>query len=195
MSKEDWHKTSRNRRSAIKNGYLTYKSYKVCPNGHQGSRYTKTGQCVKCAISHSREKVKSGYYKENHRLNAEQKNAISREYYKSNKDRVKENNKKWTEKNKDKVKAIKHNYKARRRAQERGGVTSNELHKWAELQSKRCYWCGCDCKDNYQVDHYFPLAKGGKHEIENLVISCPPCNNSKSAKDPYVWAKEIGRLF
>lgn len=101
----------------------------------------------------------------------------------------------WAEKNKAKVKAIKHNYKARRRAQEASGVSSKELAAWAESQEKRCYWCSDKCANNYHVDHYTPLSRGGKHELENLVIACPPCNITKNAKDPYQFANERGRLF
>jgi 5-methylcytosine-specific restriction endonuclease McrA len=43
------------------------------------------------------------------------------------------------------------------------------------------------------IDHFHPLSKGGKHSIDNLVASCAKCNLSKGSKDPYVFAKQIGK--
>lgn len=48
-------------------------------------------------------------------------------------------------------------------------------------------------KDYYKnnIDHFVPLAKGGKHEFKNLRLSCPKCNRLKGAKDPYEFIKQI----
>lgn len=49
-----------------------------------------------------------------------------------------------------------------------------------------CHWCGivCSGKDNEldapTIDHLLAQVLGGKNNIENLVISCRKCNNSKS---------------
>jgi len=33
-------------------------------------------------------------------------------------------------------------------------------------------------------DHVIPISKGGRHSVDNLCASCPPCNQSKQAKTP-----------
>jgi hypothetical protein len=42
-----------------------------------------------------------------------------------------------------------------------------------------------------QLDHKTPVASGGTNEIENLVLSCPRCNNKKSNRIPYRMMKWI----
>jgi 5-methylcytosine-specific restriction endonuclease McrA len=101
----------------------------------------------------------------------------------------------WRAKNPEKRAAISQNYKHRRRAQEEGGISSADLLAWKKAQPKVCYWCGAKCAKNATVDHYQPLAKGGKHEADNLVIACRPCNLKKNAKPPEVFAASVGRLF
>lgn len=47
----------------------------------------------------------------------------------------------------------------------------------------------------FHVDHIMPLALGGSNWPSNLQCLCPPCNLSKSAKHPDVWAKQQGKLL
>ena len=96
--------------------------------------------------------------------------------------------KEWAEKNKDKIKVIKNNYKHKRREIERSTpIPSNELHRWEKEQIKICSYCGCDCIDNYHIDHIEPLSTGGGHSIDNLTIACPTCNLSKNNKSMIIW--------
>lgn len=101
----------------------------------------------------------------------------------------------WVIRNPDKRKTISKAYKARRRSQEAGGDSTAAIHAWEMAAEKVCYWCQKQCEEKYHVDHYEPLARGGRHVIANLVISCPGCNVKKNAKDPYAFAASLGRLF
>lgn len=47
----------------------------------------------------------------------------------------------------------------------------------------------------YHVDHIMPLALGGSNWPANLQCLCSTCNLKKSAKDPFKWAAENGRLL
>jgi 5-methylcytosine-specific restriction endonuclease McrA len=38
------------------------------------------------------------------------------------------------------------------------------------------------------VDHYIPIARGGRNDYFNLVIACPDCNHAKGAKMPAEFA-------
>ena len=64
---------------------------------------------------------------------------------------------------------------------------------WIDSQAKVCFWCGVPCEGNFQVDHFHPLSKGGRHELANLEISCPTCNQRKGAKLPAIFAKMVGK--
>lgn len=61
-------------------------------------------------------------------------------------------------------------------------------------QKGKCYYCGKKMKQFYYVDgkathetstidHKKPLARGGKHERENMVAACFECNNKKADKN------------
>lgn len=128
--------------------------------------------------------------------NKERKRLYDEEYRAKTPEKQKEWSEGWRLENKEKVRAIKHTYKVKRRAQEANGVSSKQLAEWSISKAKICYWCGVKCPDNYHIDHYQPLAKGGLHELDNLVIACATCNMQKNAKDPYEFAQKVaGRLF
>ena len=49
-----------------------------------------------------------------------------------------------------------------------------------------CVYCG-STDEPLEVDHLFPVAKGGTDDDSNLVCSCKPCNRSKSDKTLKEW--------
>jgi 5-methylcytosine-specific restriction endonuclease McrA len=127
--------------------------------------------------------------------NKEIKRAYDSSYRASRPEQCAANAIKWIRQNPEKRKSISKAYKARRRMQESGGDSTADIHKWEMAAPKVCYWCDKKCSKVYHVDHYQPLAKGGRHVIGNLVIACPPCNLKKNAKDPFKFAASMGRLF
>lgn len=114
----------------------------------------------------------------------DEKAAYDREYRAHNRASVNRRAALWRVKNPLSRRAIVHSYTARRRAKESGGDSTAEITKWIKAATKICFWCGRGCADNYHPDHFFPLARGGKHEIKNLVIACGPCNIRKNAMMP-----------
>lgn len=184
-----------NRARAIESGSIKYISLTKCPNGHIGERYTSKGTCVQCSANESKSTSKKIYDKEYYKNNKERISSRSRKYHLKHKERILSRVKEWSKNNKDKVRTIKQNYKHKRRVKESTGVKTSDLVEWKNKESKVCYWCGVSCESDYHVDHYEPLSKGGSHDIDNLVISCPKCNLSKSSKDPYLFAQEVGKLF
>lgn len=57
-------------------------------------------------------------------------------------------------------------------------------------QNGQCHWCQATLSD-YHVDHVIPVSRGGPHVRDNLVLSCPPCNFSKSNKMPWDWRPDL----
>lgn len=58
----------------------------------------------------------------------------------------------------------------------------NQMNK----QKGRCYWCHKEIKGNeYHVDHYIALVRGGGNGPDNIVCACPQCNQSKGKKMPW----------
>ena len=78
----------------------------------------------------------------------------------------------------------KRNYKHRRRALLRGlknlegAATPAQIRKARKKANGVCFYCGCR-PERLTVDHYVPLARGGRHDIENIVFACHRCNSEK----------------
>lgn len=127
--------------------------------------------------------------------NRDHKREYDRRYRAANADRLEQVKSAWRIVNADLIRAVKSSYKARRRSQEAIGDSSRSIAEWVESVKKVCYWCSKKCADEYHIDHYHPLSKGGEHRVSNLVIACPTCNLRKNAKDPLEFAASVGRLF
>lgn len=121
---------------------------------------------------------------------------MQREYYVKNREYRNEQNKIWAENNPEKIRQIRLKYKH----SDKGLiVSSNGFHKrrakilnaicsiskkdiaWLKEQSV-CFYCNTKLTKKH-IEHFIPLAFGGTHTIENVVISCPSCNFKKGSKE------------
>lgn len=127
--------------------------------------------------------------------NKEAKRAYDKQYAIVNSAKKVERAREWIRANPEARAAISLSYDGRRRSQKAQGDSTAAIREWISAAKKVCYWCRAKCADEFHVDHYQPLSKGGEHRISNLVIACPRCNLRKSAKDPYEFAASVGRLF
>ena len=64
-----------------------------------------------------------------------------------------------------------------------------------KIQKGRCAICRQKIAGTPHIDHIIPRAMGGSSERSNLQLTCAHCNVSKGAKDPILYAREIGRLI
>lgn len=68
----------------------------------------------------------------------------------------------------------------------------SKRRKLIERQGLQCFYCHCELvepKSNTVVeklervwatiDHLLPLGRGGTHELDNLVLSCPTCHKER----------------
>lgn len=46
----------------------------------------------------------------------------------------------------------------------------------------KCQACG-EPTDEWEIDHYYPVALGGTNDLSNLQALCPPCHKLKTKKD------------
>ena len=129
--------------------------------------------------------------------NKDKNNKACREWHKKNKDKANARRKQWNIDNSEKAKLKDRNYAAnnpevgrnknnlrRARVLSNGAyrIYKNELKK---LYAQSCFYCGS--KDEIQLDHVIPIAKGGSHSIGNLVPACRKCNLEKSDKFIVEW--------
>ncbi|MGH9316927.1 MAG: HNH endonuclease [Thermoanaerobaculia bacterium] len=69
--------------------------------------------------------------------------------------------------------------KARKRAAFVETVRKKDIYA---RDNGRCRWCGAGLSfKEATLDHLVPLARNGKHEIANVILSCKSCNLSKGA--------------
>lgn len=150
--------------------------------------------------------INKAYYE----ANREKSNAQTKAYYEANREKVAKRQKAYRELNPEREVARSkahyasnpEMYRARDRNRRalakasKGTHTAVDVAKQFAAQGGKCYWCGCSLKksgkDKFHADHREPLSKGGSNGPDNIVISCPSCNQSKGAKSPLEFA---GRLF
>jgi len=87
------------------------------------------------------------------------------------------------------------NAERRARLKSGGSHTAQDVLGIMKMQKYLCAYCKSNISKKYHVDHINPLKLGGDNSRKNLQCLCPNCNHRKSAKDPIVWAQEIGLLL
>lgn len=89
------------------------------------------------------------------------------------------------------------NYVRNRRAKLRDGGTlsKNIEQKLMALQKGLCPACKASLKKAFHLDHIIAVAKGGRNEDSNVQLLCPPCNQSKSDKNPIDFMQSRGFLL
>jgi hypothetical protein len=53
-------------------------------------------------------------------------------------------------------------------------------------QGKVCTYCG-DTDGPFDLDHIFPVSRGGTNDASNLTLACSSCNRSKGARTLREW--------
>jgi len=121
-----------------------------------------------------------------YRKNWEQENKEARrnyqaDWYQKHKDVTAASQKKWWAANPDKRKLYKHRYYGKLRNQ-LGHVSSDIIEKLFKEQDGLCYYCRKKPKEEWHLEHMFPVSRGGFHDDRNLCLSCPRCNLRKHTK-------------
>lgn len=79
---------------------------------------------------------------------------------------------------------VKQHKRRARKNSAQGTHTRKDIENIYKRQNGRCYWCGIPVENKYHIDHVIPLSRGGSDSPENLVVSCPTCNQKKYNKLP-----------
>lgn len=193
------------RRAARAAGQLKFDPKTPCVNGHAALRWVSSSGCVVCV--HLRQKGAK-----RHRDPEERKRANKRYYSKlgsmakqiergrtqraKKPEQYREAHRRRRKENPEQYRAYIHRRRARK-LKGGGNHTGQELLDLGTKQKWKCASPECrkSIKGKYHVDHILPLARGGSDFIKNVQLLCPPCNHKKSAKDPIVWAQEMGLLL
>jgi 5-methylcytosine-specific restriction endonuclease McrA len=64
---------------------------------------------------------------------------------------------------------------------------STALLKLFRESHEHCHYCGVWLELRFRtIDHVVPLSKGGRHNMDNIVVACKPCNCKKHDSMPDV---------
>jgi 5-methylcytosine-specific restriction endonuclease McrA len=170
---------------AVELGIKFFYSGRPCRNGHASPRYTKTHMCLACRRMHETRRIKAapGAHREKSRL--------------------------WHANNREKGRAMCVAYRAKfperqrqrdsiRRTRQYGGEGGHteadilEIHK---MQRGKCAYCRVVLGRKFHADHIVALSKKGSNVRSNIQLLCAPCNQSKGARDPVVFAQSLGMLL
>lgn len=178
-------------------GMIRYFTGKSCKHGHVAERFVGNRQCVECGR------------RDNHRFyasNLDAQRTRCRENARANKEKIREHRKrnpevwrrgstKWAKKHPDRKRAVENRRRARQYAAG-GNYTAVDIAELFKHQRGRCAYCpALLTKKNRHIDHIQPVARAGTNDRSNLQLLCQPCNSSKGARDPIVFAQSIGRLL
>ena len=181
-------------------GLKRYFTGRPCSAGHIDERLVSNYRCMTCHRAAYRERFPAGSEARAQRVadyywrNKVRENGRSRKWREENLDYARKRVRDWLAANKERRRLHERNYRARKAAAE-GSHTTADIHWLFARQKARCAACRCSISDGFHVDHIQPLTKGGGNGRRNLQLLCAPCNLSKNAKDPIVWAQENGRLL
>lgn len=106
----------------------------------------------------------------------------------------KANNREYCKNNLDKFRVYNHRKRALR-LNAVGSHSIEDVNDIKRLQRGRCAYSrvGFD-RVTVHIDHIQPLSKGGTNGRRNLQLLCSPCNLTKNAKDPIIFAQSRGLL-
>lgn len=104
------------------------------------------------------------------------------------------NRKNRTEQQRVQMNALNRARKARQSGAE-GRYTAEDVANILEMQHGKCAICGKPIGKRFHVDHIVPVASGGSNWPKNLQVTHPKCNVAKSATDPIIFMRRMGKLL
>jgi 5-methylcytosine-specific restriction endonuclease McrA len=120
--------------------------------------------------------------------NKEKISKAAKAWKENNKERKKQADKEWTRNNPEKVRERGRRRRARKCNAIQNAiitVTHEDVELLKEAFNQSCVYCGS--KERLTIDHVIPLAKGGTHELKNLLPCCKSCNSSKNCSPIQSW--------
>lgn len=162
---------------------------KECANAGKREYYHTHPELKKWNAEYARNRpleireARLAYVREWHHLNRERINLRVRAYRKTGKEKAR--------------RRIETSNRQALKRQAAGTHTDQQIKEQYTRQKNRCYWCKTDLRKEIRtphIDHILPLSRGGSNNIDNLVIACHRCNESRNNRLPHEWNKG-GRLL
>lgn len=156
------------------------------------------------------EPEKMQQYERARKRDPEKQKQYKAKYRSLNRDKLRAYEKRRREEHRDKVNASKtrwrvsHPEQCRVHVQNRhartkyngGALSTGIAARLMNLQKGLCAACRCSLEDTgYHLDHIIPLARGGRHDDQNVQLLCPSCNQKKGTKHHVEFMQQFGYLI
>jgi 5-methylcytosine-specific restriction endonuclease McrA len=69
-----------------------------------------------------------------------------------------------------------------------------DVKRLYDEQGGRCFYCGKELQDKYELDHKTPLSRGGTEWPENLCCACELCNSRKQQRTAEEFTEYLNSL-
>jgi 5-methylcytosine-specific restriction endonuclease McrA len=151
------------------------------------------GYSKKHALTHHDENLAASrrWYQRNAEAQRQRSRIKRVKAYQENRESILKRNREWAHKHPE---SVLWRSQKRRALKKAASVNLNQIREWIDsIKSKRfaiCYYCDKRISTKaIHIDHIVALAKGGAHSVDNLCVSCAPCNLSKQAKHVTAWVR------
>ncbi len=155
----------------------------------------ETYLAMKRKYSKDNRQRKTAYRNKYNERNREKVNEVQKNWRLQNKEKLKVCRKKWLSKEENRIK-VKNQARARQ-AKKKASPTdiklvSNWEFNWKSMDKCTCTFCLKEIPSRCgEVEHFYPLSRGGKHCLSNLSIACRDCNARKHARNPLDFIREL----
>ena len=178
------------KRVAITMGLTEYHPNRPCLHGHHAPRLVSNYSCKDCNNVNKPRGSRNDYLREWRKRTWEKRIAVDRAYKERNRVRLNQWFREWAKKNPERKRAINVAHRAAQ-VSAYSSVTPEHITALRKRQRGRCYWCN-EKLAAWHLDHVVPLARGGAHRPENVVLACKTCNLRKGVRSVQEFA---GRLL
>ena len=93
-----------------------------------------------------------------------------------------ESKRKWLESNRYRTQVYWQNRQKKQKETSDNTVTPMAILELLSEQKAVCVYCKENIEAKFEIDHKVPLARKGRHSMENIQLLCPPCNRHKYIK-------------
>lgn len=101
---------------------------------------------------------------------------LGREWYERNKDLTKYRAAQYAKEHPEVIAATMHRRRMRAVANGNNDLTSEQIKNLFQAITSCIY---CNSKENLTLEHLTPISRGGQNTLNNVSVSCRPCNNKK----------------